>query len=73
MRNAVICSKLGAMEEIIDDPRTGLHFTPGDSEDLARKVEWAFAHPAEIAAMGRAARREYEVALHGAQGPTHNL
>ncbi|MGA7917596.1 MAG: glycosyltransferase family 4 protein [Candidatus Acidiferrales bacterium] len=56
----VICSKLGAMEEIIDDPRTGLHFTPGDSEDLARKVEWAFAHPSEIATMGRAARREYE-------------
>jgi len=56
----VISSKLGAMEEIIAHSRTGLHFTPGDSEDLARKVEWAFAHPSEIAAMGRAARREYE-------------
>ena len=56
----VICSKLGAMEEIIDNSRTGLHFTPGDSEDLARKLEWAFAHPSEIAAMGRAARQEYE-------------
>ncbi len=56
----VICSKLGAMEEIIDDFRTGLHFTPGDSEDLARKVEWALAHSSEIATMGRAARQEYE-------------
>jgi glycosyltransferase involved in cell wall biosynthesis len=56
----IICSKLGAMEEIVDDSRTGLHFTPRDSEDLARKVEWAFAHPSEIATMGRAARREYE-------------
>jgi glycosyltransferase involved in cell wall biosynthesis len=56
----IICSKLGAMEEIVDDSRTGLHFTPGDSEDLARKVEWAFAHPSEIATMGRGARREYE-------------
>jgi glycosyltransferase involved in cell wall biosynthesis len=56
----IICSKLGAMEEIVDDSRTGLHFTPGDSEDLARKIEWAFAHPSELATMGRAARREYE-------------
>ncbi|MFZ0039607.1 MAG: glycosyltransferase family 4 protein [Candidatus Acidiferrales bacterium] len=56
----VICSKLGAMEEIVDDSRTGLHFAPGDSEDLARKVDWAIGHPSEIAEMGRAARREYE-------------
>jgi len=56
----VICSKLGAMEEIVEDDRTGLHFLPGDSEDLAQKVEWAFSHSSEMAAMGRAARREYE-------------
>lgn len=56
----VICSKLGAMEEIVDDYCTGLHFAPGDSEDLARKLVWAFAHPSEMAAMGRAARGEYE-------------
>jgi glycosyltransferase involved in cell wall biosynthesis len=56
----LICSKLGAMEEIVGDSRTGLHFTPRDSEDLARKINWAFDHPSEIAMMGRAARREYE-------------
>jgi glycosyltransferase involved in cell wall biosynthesis len=56
----VICSKLGAMEEIVADSRTGLHFLPGSSQDLARKLEWACAHPLEIAAMGRAARAEYE-------------
>ena len=56
----VVCSKLGAMEEIVNDSRTGLHFAPGNSEDLARKLAWAFAHPSELAAMGRAARGEYE-------------
>jgi len=56
----VICSRLGAMEELVADGRTGLHFTPGDPEDLARKVEWAWTHPEEMAAMGRAARTEYE-------------
>jgi glycosyltransferase involved in cell wall biosynthesis len=56
----VICSRLGAMQEIVADGRTGLHFTPGDPEDLAAKVEWAWAHPEEMGAMGRAARAEYE-------------
>jgi glycosyltransferase involved in cell wall biosynthesis len=56
----VIASRLGAMQEIVEDGRTGLHFTPGDPEDLAAKVEWAWTHPNEMQAMGRAARAEYE-------------
>jgi glycosyltransferase involved in cell wall biosynthesis len=56
----VICSRMGAMQEIVSDGRTGLHFTPGDSEDLAAKVEWAWTHPDEMTAMGRQARAEYE-------------
>ena len=56
----VIASRLGAMEEIVTDGRTGLHFIPGNADDLAAKVDWAWAHPAEMAAMGRSARAEYE-------------
>ena len=56
----VIASRLGAMQEIVEDGRTGLHFTPGDADDLAAKVEWAWTHPDEMQAMGRAARAEYE-------------
>jgi len=56
----VIASRLGAMAEIVEDGKTGLLFTPGDAEDLAEKVEWAWNHPAEMAEMGKAARREYE-------------
>jgi glycosyltransferase involved in cell wall biosynthesis len=56
----VICSRLGAMQEIVTDGVTGLHFTPGDADDLARKVEWAFAHPGEMKNMGQSARREFE-------------
>jgi len=56
----VIASRLGAMAEIVEDGKTGLLFTPGDAEDLASKVEWAWNHPAEMAEMGKAARREYE-------------
>jgi glycosyltransferase involved in cell wall biosynthesis len=56
----VICSRLGAMQEIVEDGRTGLHFAPGNADDLAAKVAWAWRHPDEMAAMGRAARAEYE-------------
>jgi len=56
----VIASRLGAMAEIIDDGVTGLHFTPGDSNDLAAKINWAMAHPSCMTEMGIAARRVYE-------------
>jgi glycosyltransferase involved in cell wall biosynthesis len=56
----VLGSRLGAMQEIITDGRTGLHFTTGDSADLTQKVEWAWNHPSQLAEMGREARRDYE-------------
>jgi glycosyltransferase involved in cell wall biosynthesis len=56
----IVCSRLGAMQEIVADGRTGLHFTPGDAEDLAQKAGWAWTHADEVSAMGRAARCEYE-------------
>jgi glycosyltransferase involved in cell wall biosynthesis len=56
----VICSRLGAMEEIVDDGRTGFHFTPGDGQDLAEKVEWAWNNPQRMRLMGEEGRREYE-------------
>jgi glycosyltransferase involved in cell wall biosynthesis len=59
-RTPVIASNMGAMKEIVSDGRTGLFFTPGDSEDLAQKVEWAWNHPTKMGAMGVEARAEFE-------------
>jgi glycosyltransferase involved in cell wall biosynthesis len=56
----VIGSRLGAMAEVVDDKRTGLHFTAGDPEDLAAKVDYAWTHPHEVIQMGLAGRAEYE-------------
>ncbi len=56
----VIASRLGSMIEVVEDGRTGLHFTPGDPNDLAEKVEWAWTHPQRLQEMGRAARAEFE-------------
>lgn len=56
----VICAKMGAMEEIVADGCTGLHFTPGQTGDLAAKMDWAWENPERMKAMGCDARREYE-------------
>jgi glycosyltransferase involved in cell wall biosynthesis len=50
----------GAMAEIVADNTTGLHFQPANASDLAEKAAWAWTHPEEMAAMGRAARAEFE-------------
>lgn len=56
----VIASRLGAMEEIVEDGRTGLLFTPGDTDDLAEKVEWAWTNAKRMREMGVESRAEYE-------------
>lgn len=56
----VLASRHGALAEIVDAGRTGLHFEPGAPRDLARAVHWILEHPRQVAAMGRDARREYE-------------
>ncbi len=56
----VVCSRLGAMQEIVVDHGNGLHFTPGSAEDLAGTLEWAWNNPHQVRAMGRMARRDYE-------------
>ena len=51
---------MGAMQEIVSDGSTGLQFTPGQIDDLAEKMDWAWAHPDQMSDMGRQSRREYE-------------
>ena len=56
----VIASKLGVMSSMIEHRRTGLHFQPGDPEDLAKQMNWIISHPADLKRMRQAARAEYE-------------
>ena len=51
----VIASRLGVMLEMVDDGRTGLHFTAGDVSDLQAKVRWAEQHPSVMQILGRQA------------------
>lgn len=55
----VIASRLGSMAEIVADGDTGLHVTPGDSAELAAKVDWAWRNPGKLQELGKAGRQEY--------------
>lgn len=55
----VVCSRLGSMAEIVEDGVTGLHFNPGDPEDLADKINYLMSTPAISRQMGENARQEY--------------
>jgi glycosyltransferase involved in cell wall biosynthesis len=56
----VIGSKIGAITELIEHERTGLHFRPSDPTDLAAKVNWLLEHPQELSQMRQAVRAEFE-------------
>jgi glycosyltransferase involved in cell wall biosynthesis len=57
----VIASNIGALGELVDHGRTGLHARPGDAEDLVNQVEWLAAHEEQRRCMQQAARREFEL------------
>jgi glycosyltransferase involved in cell wall biosynthesis len=56
----VVCSRLGAMAELIHDRVNGLHFAPGDSAELARKMIWAWSNPRALEIMGGNGRQDFE-------------
>lgn len=56
----VVASRLGSMEEIVEDGETGILFEAGNVGDLAEKAIWMVEHPDECRQMGENARRIYE-------------
>jgi glycosyltransferase involved in cell wall biosynthesis len=55
----VIASNLGAMAELVDHGRTGLHFEPNNAGDLAAQVQRLSGDTSMRAQLARAARQEY--------------
>lgn len=56
----VIASRLGAMESLICHHYSGLHFEPGNIEDMVRQIRWLDDHPKEWLIMRKNARQEFE-------------
>jgi glycosyltransferase involved in cell wall biosynthesis len=56
----VIASNIGALADVVENGRTGLHFAPGDSQDLAEKIEWMISHRGALVKMRQEVRAEFE-------------
>jgi glycosyltransferase involved in cell wall biosynthesis len=56
----IVASAIGPIAEVVANGRTGLHFRPGDVDDLVAKVAWLLDHPEEEAALRQNARAEFE-------------
>lgn len=64
----VIGSRIGSIPELVKHGETGLLFEPGDSDDLAEKMQWMIDHQEKCSRMGENARKliekEYNPELH---------
>lgn len=56
----VIASRIGSLEELVEDGVTGMLVPPDDASSLARALQWSIDHAAELQMMGRAARARFE-------------
>ncbi len=56
----VLASRLGAMAELVEDGRTGRHFTPGDPRSLAEAVRDTWRDPKRSDEWGHNARAAFE-------------
>lgn len=56
----VLTSKIGALAELVENGRTGLHFNPGDLDDMVEKIKWAISNQDQLKKMRRNARTEFE-------------
>ncbi|WP_448600094.1 glycosyltransferase family 4 protein [Thermoleptolyngbya sp.] len=56
----VVASNIGAIAELVDAGRTGLHFQPGNIDDLVNTVLKLVQHPEQAAQMRLEARKEFE-------------
>jgi glycosyltransferase involved in cell wall biosynthesis len=56
----VVVSRMGAMQELVNEGSTGVLFEPGNPHDLSRTVNSLLDTPDRLFAMRSAARREYE-------------
>lgn len=68
----VVAANLGAIAELVDCGRTGLHFQPNQPQSLAEQVEWLLTQPAQRQEMRQQARAEF-ISKYTAEQNYHQL
>lgn len=56
----IIASRIGSLEEIVLEGKTGFTFEPGDAQHLAEKVNRLLADRGRLAAMRAGTRDEFD-------------
>jgi glycosyltransferase involved in cell wall biosynthesis len=56
----VICSKLGGPGEIVENNISGLHYTPGNVQELSQKMQLLSQDRGLVVSLGKGARRVFE-------------
>jgi glycosyltransferase involved in cell wall biosynthesis len=56
----VAASKIGTPASVVIDRVTGIHFLPGDTDDMVKQLSLLIEQPDILQKMGRNARNEYE-------------
>lgn len=56
----ILASRIGALSTIIEDGLTGIHFNPGDAEDLSRKAIAALANDSLLCEIGNRGHRYFK-------------
>jgi glycosyltransferase involved in cell wall biosynthesis len=57
-KKAVIASKIGSLQDLITNKKTGLHFETGNVEDLRQRISYMFSNKEEAKQMGENAYNE---------------
>ena len=55
-----VAAGIGGVPDLVVEGQTGLVFDPQNVAELAERANWAWVHPAEMSAMGSAARHLYQ-------------
>ena len=67
----IAAAAVAEMAELVVPGRTGLHFKPGDADELANCVQWMLDNPERLAEMRRQARVAYTEQYAGSKNYEH--
>ena len=56
----VLASRIGSLQDIVEEGKTGLFFKAGDPDDLAQKAQWMITHDEAVSEMCREVKRTFD-------------
>lgn len=61
--NPVVVTRVGELEDFLEDGKSAIFATPGDANDFADKLKWVLQHPQEAKAIGANGKKVAEASF----------